>query len=612
MKKRLLALVLSLGLCLGMTVPASAYDMGYSGGRQFLTSGNSNTAFVKPDGTLWGFGSVGYLLGNMSGNLSTIFGSFQTAPLKLMDHVTSASIGLDHMAAIQADGSLWVWGNSRDGQVGNGVAWDPDGELFQETTVSSPVKIMDNVAAVSCGYDHTAAVKTDGSVWTWGNGDYGQLGNGDCGEPTDTDTVQSRPIKIMDGVKTVSCGSSYTAALKTDGSLWMWGDNSGSTLNRGSALGNGGKGNTVHPSSYGSYIYYCQTVPTKIMDNVVAVSCGGSHTAAIKTDGSLWMWGSNAWGQLGNGTLESKTRPVKIMDNVRAVSCGSGFTAVIKTDNTLWIWGSNAAALGDDGVGNAQVTQDGITFTVQTTPVKILDNVAAVSCGGGHGAAVQMNGSLWTWGSDSNGQLGRGITDEKEWYRESQVIRTPIKVMDGGVALPEGVEPPVPTVGGFSDVRENAYFADAVLWAVENGITSGTTATTFGPDVTCTTAQILTFLWRANGSPAPAGSNAVVPAGQYYSNAANWALEKGLTDTFNADTPATRAATMTYLWKLAGKPAADAASFTDVTVGAEYAQAVAWAVKEGITSGTSSTTFSPDNICTRAQIMTFLYRDFAK
>ena len=161
MKKRLLALVLSLGLCLGMTVPASAYDMGYSGGRQFLTSGNSNTAFVKPDGTLWGFGSVGYLLGNMSGNLSTIFGSFQTAPLKLMDHVTSASIGLDHMAAIQADGSLWVWGNSRDGQVGNGVAWDPDGELFQETTVSSPVKIMDNVAAVSCGYDHTAAVKTD-------------------------------------------------------------------------------------------------------------------------------------------------------------------------------------------------------------------------------------------------------------------------------------------------------------------------------------------------------------------------------------------------------------------------------------------------------------------
>ena len=169
-----------------------------------------------------------------------------------------------------------------------------------------------------------------------------------------------------------------------------------------------------------------------------------------------------------------------------------------------------------------------------------------------------------------------------------------------------------PTAPNFTDVPADAYYSEPVKWAVENGITSGTTATTFGPDATCTTAQILTFLWRANGSPAPAGSNAAVPAGQYYSDAVNWAFEQGLTDAFNADSPATRAATMTYLWKLAGKPAADAAAFTDVTADAEYAQAVAWAVKEGITSGTSFSTFSPDNTCTRAQIMTFLYRDFAK
>lgn len=607
MKKRLLALVLSLGLCLGMTVPASAYDMGYSGGRQLLTSGNSNTAFVKPDGTLWAFGSVGYLLGNISGNLSTIFGSFQTTPVKLMDHVTSASIGLDHMAAIQADGSLWVWGNSFDGQVGNGVGWVPYSDMDQETIVSSPVKIMDNVADVSCGDNYTAAVKTDGTVWTWGNGDYGQLGNGDCGVPSDKETMQSRPVKIMDGAKTVACGGSHTAAIKTDGSLWMWGYASSGEL------GNGGTGNTIHPSSDDYNTYYCQTVPVKIMDNVAAVSCGEYHTAVIKTDGSLWMFGSNSLGQLGDGTLESKIRPVKIMDNVRAVSCGSDFTAAIKTDNTLWIWGSNEfSRLGNNGVTNAEVSMDGLRLPVQTTPMNILNNVAAVSCGGQHGAAVLMDGSLWTWGSDMRGQLGRGITDEQVWYCDFRGVSTPVKVVDGGVALPEGVEPPVPTVGGFSDVPETAYYADAVLWAVENGITSGTTATTFGPDATCTTAQILTFLWRANGSPAPTGSNAAVPAGQYYSDAVNWAFEQGLTDTFNADTPATRAATMTYLWILAGKPAAEAAAFTDVPPGAEYAQAVAWAVEKGVTAGTSSTTFSPDNTCTRAQIVTFLYRDFAK
>ena len=170
---------------------------------------------------------------------------------------------------------------------------------------------------------------------------------------------------------------------------------------------------------------------------------------------------------------------------------------------------------------------------------------------------------------------------------------------------------PQPSASAFSDVAAGAYYADAVKWAVEKGITAGTTATTFSPNNTCTTAQILTFLWRANGSPAPTGNNAAVPAGQYYTDAANWALEKGLTDNFNADTPATRAATVTYLWKLAGKPAAEAAAFTDVDAGAEYAQAVAWAVKKGVTAGTSATTFAPGNTCTRGQIVTFLHRSLA-
>lgn len=176
----------------------------------------------------------------------------------------------------------------------------------------------------------------------------------------------------------------------------------------------------------------------------------------------------------------------------------------------------------------------------------------------------------------------------------------------------QGETQPEESFAGFTDVKADDYFAQAVQWAVEAEITAGTSATTFSPDTDCTTAQILTFLWRANGSPVPAGSSPSVPAGQYYSDAANWALEQGLMDAFNPDAPATRSATVTYLWKLAGKPAVDAAAFTDVDAGAEYAQAVAWAVQEGITAGTSATTFSPDNTCTRGQIMTFLYRDLAQ
>ena len=165
----------------------------------------------------------------------------------------------------------------------------------------------------------------------------------------------------------------------------------------------------------------------------------------------------------------------------------------------------------------------------------------------------------------------------------------------------------------FTDVSANAYYADAVAWAVQEGITSGTSATTFSPDQTCTTAQILTFLWRSQNQPKPTIQNPYsdVKSSDYYYKAALWAHEKGLVNgtKFNGSTSCTRSATVTYLWKLAGSPSAPAANFTDVPSNASYAKAVAWAVSEGITSGTSATTFGPSTTCTRGQIVTFLYRD---
>ena len=165
---------------------------------------------------------------------------------------------------------------------------------------------------------------------------------------------------------------------------------------------------------------------------------------------------------------------------------------------------------------------------------------------------------------------------------------------------------------GFGDVPSGAYFADAVNWAVKQKITSGTTDRTFSPYQTCTTAQILTFLWRAAGSPEPAGENPFtdVDEGAYYCKAALWAAEQGLISgtRFQGGSPCTRAQTVTYLWKLAGSPAADGAAFADVPAGTDQAQAAAWALSKGVTNGTTAATFAPDNTCTRAQIVTFLYR----
>ena len=169
----------------------------------------------------------------------------------------------------------------------------------------------------------------------------------------------------------------------------------------------------------------------------------------------------------------------------------------------------------------------------------------------------------------------------------------------------------------FVDVKANDYFYDAVLWAAQKGITSGTDAVHFTPDGVCSRAQAVTFLWRAAGSPAPKSVSMPftdVPKGSYYEMAVLWAVENGITKgtsdtTFSPDATCSRAQIVAFLWRSEKSPAAGTANpFADVKSSAYYADAVLWAVKEDITKGTTSTTFSPDADCTRAQIVTFLWR----
>ncbi len=169
----------------------------------------------------------------------------------------------------------------------------------------------------------------------------------------------------------------------------------------------------------------------------------------------------------------------------------------------------------------------------------------------------------------------------------------------------------------FVDVPDDAYYRDAVNWAVENGVTTGTDAAHFSPDGLCTRAQAVTFLWRAAGSPKPETDKmpfADVASGSYYHDAVLWAVENGIAKgtsetTFSPDATCSRAQIVTFLWRSEKCPAAGTEnSFTDVSTDAYYSDAVLWAVKEGITNGTSETTFSPDATCSRAQIVTFLWR----
>ncbi len=186
-------------------------------------------------------------------------------------------------------------------------------------------------------------------------------------------------------------------------------------------------------------------------------------------------------------------------------------------------------------------------------------------------------------------------------------------VINASRSAPEG-EPA--GVGVFLDVPAGSWYAAAVTWATDHDVVTGTGGGQFSPDRSCTKGEIISFLWRAMGRPEPAIENPFsdVSANHYYYQAALWAYENDLVsgDVFSAAGLCSRGMAVTYLWRMEGCPFGSAPAFTDVSEDAEYAQAVAWAVEAGITDGSGDGTFSPDEICSRGQIVTFLYRYLVK
>lgn len=222
------------------------------------------------------------------------------------------------------------------------------------------------------------------------------------------------------------------------------------------------------------------------------------------------------------------------------------------------------------------------------------------------------------------GKVSSAVTKEATYDAEGEITYTaaftnPAFATQTAVVKTPRLERPTPAENPFTDLANGSYYYDAVLWAVENGVTAGTSANAFSPDNGCTRAQVVTFLWRAAGQPEPSSNYnpfTDVDADAYYYKAVLWAVEHNVTSgtgatTFSPDATCTRAQIVTFLWRYEGQPEPKTASnpFSDVAGDAYFAKAVLWAAENGVTSGTSATTFSPEATCTRAQVVTFLYRD---
>lgn len=280
------------------------------------------------------------------------------------------SAGQSHGSSVKTDGTLWAWGSNRFGKLGDGTA------VYR----SSPVQIgaLTDWREVSAGSYHTISVKTDGTLWGWGRNIVGQAGLGPA------ITYRSSPVQV--GVLTnwyqISTGTDSSFSIKTDGTLWAFGNNNGGLLGD----------NTVTN----------RTIPVQIglLTNWRQISSGGDCTSSIKTDGTLWTWGTNGSGQLGQNDRISRSSPVQVGGLVdwALVSAGNSFMSAVKSNGTLWSWGQGGGRLGDN------------TVIARSSPVQIgaLTNWSQVSAGQYGAAAVKTDGTLWTWGDNSYGQLGDG------------------------------------------------------------------------------------------------------------------------------------------------------------------------------------------------------------
>jgi alpha-tubulin suppressor-like RCC1 family protein len=331
------------------------------------------------------------------------------------------AIGAQSSTAIKSDGTLWSWGRGIYGLLGNGTYVNQNTDINGGGTymASTPIQIGSDTTwrQVSIWGYSAGAIKTDGTLWMWGANysSYGMLG-------TNNATHYSSPVQTVAGGSNWAylCCGEMTIATKTNGTLWTWGRNhlgqlgDGTTVNKSSPVQVGTSTDwsyTSQPSSSGSSTYAC---------------------AAIKQDGTLWLWGDNSYGNLGDNTQVNKSSPVQTVaggTNWTQVNLIQSQVLATKSDGSLWGWGNN----GQGQLGNA-------TGVNKSSPVQIVSGATNWSqlykafqpgSGGGAAAAIKTDGTLWTWGQNNGGQLGLG--DRTQRYSPTQVgsLTTWIKAVPG-------------------------------------------------------------------------------------------------------------------------------------------------------------------------------------
>jgi alpha-tubulin suppressor-like RCC1 family protein len=302
--------------------------------------------------------------------------------------------------ALKSDGSVWTWGINNCA-LGDGACGKlGDGTTIERhlpTQVHGPnnVGMLNSITAIMGGEHSNYALKSDGTLWAWGGNFVGQLGDG-----TYTNSVTPVQVSGLTAVKSLGGRGYHMLALKTDGTVWAWG------WNRNGELGY----STLDPCPNGLY-GTCSNLPGLVVgvNNPLMVTGGGFFSLALMPDHTLLAWGRNNHGELGDGTYTEQHTPVPVdhvLSNVVYASAGWFHAVALTSDKKVWTWGNNSS--GEIGIGSSSTT--GVNLPVQ---VPGLSDVQSVSAGDGFTAALKSDGTVWTWGANNYGQLGNGTFTDR-------------------------------------------------------------------------------------------------------------------------------------------------------------------------------------------------------
>ncbi|MDB6065129.1 MAG: rcc [Pedosphaera sp.] len=375
-------------LALSVTAQASTTNLPPSPIVQYW-GGARHTMALLADGSVWTWGSN--VAGKLGNNLSSV--DYNDAsqdshlPLKVhgpgnvgyLNSIVAISAGEGHNMALRSDGTVWTWGYNANAQLGNGTtndAWTP-------VQVSN---LSDVVAISGRGY-HCLALKADGTVWAWGYNQYGQLGIGST-----NNTLVPVQVLGLTNPAAISAGYTTSLALMTNGTVWVWG------TGRKGELGQGGVNTSYTP------------VQVVGLSNVVSVSADFQEPEALKSDGTIWMWGWNNYGQLGNGATNDTNLPGQVLNLTNMIFAGptgDRDNCAIRADHTVWTWGRNLN--GQLGIGTADATAHPAPVQV---PAFGSATVISVQTPDWHSLALESDGTLWAWGANDHGELGNTTTND--------------------------------------------------------------------------------------------------------------------------------------------------------------------------------------------------------